>query len=198
MLTFAIEGRKRVKDQVMRIDTTYPTVHFTYTDASGQSRAVKTLEEETYPHYYNKAVGDPEGVVPQAESIELDFQEVKVNQAFAGPTVKEQHQIFQENQRGVSYDSLFGHYLRGASRIVVTDPYIRLFYQVRNFMEFLETVLKYKPIEDEVAVHLITTEDDCKGEQQKENFEKMKNSCDTAGIAFTWEFDETGTMHTRP
>ena len=64
-------------------------------------------------------------------------------------------------------------------------------------MEFLETVLKYKPIEDEVAVHLITTEDDCKGEQQKENFEKMKNSCDTAGIAFTWEFDETGTMHTR-
>ena len=197
MLTFAIEGRKRVKDQVMRIDTTYPTVHFTYTDASGQSRAVKTLEEETYPHYYNKAEGDPEGVVPQAESIELDFPEVKVNQAFAGPTVKEQHLTFQENQRGVSYDTLFGHYLSGASRIVLTDPYIRLFYQIRNFMELLETVLKYKPIEDEVAVHLITTEDDFKGEQQKEHLEKIKESCDSAGIAFTWEFDKTGTIHAR-
>ena len=198
MLTFAIEGRKRVKDQVMRIDTTYPTVHFTYTDASGQSRTVKTLEEETYPHYYNQTVGEPEGEVPQAESIELDFPEVTVKQtSFAGPTVKEQHLTFQENQRGVSYDTLFGHYLSGASRIVVTDPYIRLFYQVRNFMEFLETVLKYKPIEDEVAVHLITTEDDFKGEQQKENFEKIKESCDTAGIAFTWEFDGTGTIHAR-
>jgi len=198
MLTFAIEGRKRVKDQVMRIDTTYPTVHFTYTDASGQSRTVKTLEEETYPHYYNQTVGEPEGEVPQAESIELDFPEVTVKQtSFAGPTVKEQHLTFQENQRGVSYDTLFGHYLSGASRIVVTDPYIRLFYQVRNFMEFLETVLKYKPIEDEVAVHLITTEDDFKGEQQKENFEKIKESCDTAGIAFTWEFDGTGTIQAR-
>ena len=198
MLAFAIEGRKRVKDQVMRIDTTYPTVHFTYTDASGQSRTVKTLEEETYPHYYNQTVGEPEGEVPQAESIELDFPEVTVKQtSFAGPTVKEQHLTFQENQRGVSYDTLFGHYLSGASRIVVTDPYIRLFYQVRNFMEFLETVLKYKPIEDEVAVHLITTEDDFKGEQQKENFEKIKESCDTAGIAFTWEFDGTGTIHAR-
>jgi len=188
MLAFAIEGRKRVKDQVMRIDTTYPTVHFAYTDVFGQSRTVKTLEEETYPHYYNKTVGEPDDVIPQAESIELDFPKA---------TIKGQHLTFQENQRGVSYDTLFGHYLSGAGRIVVTDPYIRLFYQVRNFMEFLETVLKYKPIEDEVAVHLITTEDDFKGEQQKENFEKIKESCDTAGIAFTWEFDGTGTIQAR-
>ena len=188
MLAFAIEGRKRVKDQVMRIDTTYPTVHFAYTDVFGQSRTVKTLEEETYPHYYNKTVGEPEGLVLQAESIDLDFPKA---------TIKGQHLTFQENQRGVSYDTLFGHYLSGAGRIVVTDPYIRLFYQVRNFMEFLETVLKFKPIEDEVAVHLITTEDDFKGEQQKENFEKIKESCDTAGIAFTWEFDKTGTIHAR-
>ena len=198
LLKFAIEGRKRVKDQLMRIDTTYPNVHFSYTDASGQSRTVKTLEEETYPHYYYKSAGKPESEVSQAETIKLDFPEVTVNQAsFADPTVKEQHLTFQENQRGVSYDILFGHYLSGANRIVVTDPYIRLFYQVRNFMEFLETVLKYKPIEDEVAVHLITTEDDFKGEQQKENFEKIKESCDSAGIAFTWEFDGTGTIHAR-
>ncbi len=49
LLKFSIEGRKRVKDQLMRIDSTYPKVHFAYTDASGQSRTVTTLEEETYP-----------------------------------------------------------------------------------------------------------------------------------------------------
>ena len=40
---------------------------------------------------------------------------------------------------------LLGPYLRGASRITITDPYIRLFYQIRNLMEFLETVVKHKP-----------------------------------------------------
>ena len=113
------------------------------------------------------------------------------------PTVKEQHLTFQENQRGISFDTLIGPYLRGASKITITDPYIRLFYQVRNLMEFLETILKQKPKDEEVAVHLITTEDEFKGEQQKENFQKIKESCGSVGIDFTWEFDETGTIHAR-
>jgi Phospholipase D-like domain at C-terminus of MIT len=51
--------------------------------------------------------------------------------------------------------------------ICCSRNYIRIFYQVRNFMEFIETVVKHKPMEEEVAVHLITTEDEFKGEQQK-------------------------------
>jgi len=48
VLRFAIEGRKRVKDQLMRIDTTYSHVNFSYSDAAGKPRAVTTLEEEEY------------------------------------------------------------------------------------------------------------------------------------------------------
>ncbi len=199
LLKFSIEGRRRVKDQLMRIDSTYAKVHFAYTDASGQSKIVKTLEEETYPHFYNNTIGEGDGKPHQVESRELDFPEHSgAVVASVTPTVKkEQHLTFQENQRGISYDSLFGSYLSGANRIVITDPYIRLFYQVRNFMEFLETVVKHKPMEEEVAVHLITTEDDFKSEQQKENLEKIKESCSAAGIDFTWEFDGAGTIHAR-
>ncbi len=200
LLQFSIEGRKRVKDQLMRIDSTYPKVHFAYTDVSGQSRTVTTLEEEAYPHLYNEMIGDGDGdgKVAQVESGELDFPESSSNAvSLALLVVKEQHLTFQENQRGVSYDSLFGSYLSGASRIVLTDPYIRLFYQVRNLMEFIETVVKHKPMEEEVAVHVITTEDDFKGDQQKEYFEKIEESCIAAGIAFTWEFDGTATIHAR-
>ncbi len=200
LLQFSIEGRKRVKDQLMRIDSTYPKVHFAYTDVSGQSRTVTTLEEEAYPHLYNEMIGDGDGdgKVAQVESGELDFPESSSNAvSLALLVVKEQHLTFQENQRGVSYDSLFGSYLSGASRIVLTDPYIRLFYQVRNLMEFIETVVKNKPMEEEVAVHVITTEDDFKGDQQKEYFEKIEESCIAAGIAFTWEFDGTATIHAR-
>jgi ATP-dependent Lon protease len=199
LLKFSIEGRKRVKDQLMRIDSTYPKVHFAYTDASGQSRTVKTLEEEAYPHFYNKMTDAGDGNLPQVESRELDFTEVSgaVVASVAAPTVKEGHLTFQENQRGVSYDSLFGSYLSGASRIVLTDPYIRIFYQVRNLMEFIETLVKHKPMEEEVAVHLITTADEFKGDQQQEYFEKIQESGIAAGITFTWEFDGTGTIHAR-
>ena len=198
LLKFAIEGRKRVKDQLMRIDSTYANVRFSYLDASDKPKPITTLEEEEYPHYYRKTVGEAEDGTLEPESGSQEAQTDPPGDPIAGePTVKEQHLTFQENQRGISFDTLIGPYLRGASKITITDPYIRLFYQVRNLMEFLETIVKHKPKDEEVAVHLITTEDEFKGEQQKENFEKIKESCGSVGIDFTWEFDGTGTIHAR-
>jgi ATP-dependent Lon protease len=40
-------------------------------------------------------------------------------------------------------------------------------------------------------------EDEFKGEQQKEHFEKIKESSAAVGIDFSWEFDSTGTIHAR-
>lgn len=56
ILELAIEGRKRVKDQLLRIDTTYPDVKFGYTRLSDQSEVqVQTAEEKSFPqHYYKK------------------------------------------------------------------------------------------------------------------------------------------------
>ena len=56
LLRFAIEGRKRVKDQLMRIDSTYGNVRFSYLDSGGQTKHVSALEEEEYPHYYHKTI----------------------------------------------------------------------------------------------------------------------------------------------
>lgn len=92
---------------------------------------------------------------------------------------------------------LFGEYLRGVSKITITDPYIRLFYQILNLMEFIEIALKFKAQDEEIAIHLITSEDDFKADQQKESLDKIKDSCAAIGIQFTWEFDETGTIHAR-
>ena len=72
-----------------------------------------------------------------------------------------------------------------------------MYYQTRNFMEFLETVVKHKAAEEEVAVHLVTTEDEFKGDQQKQNFEKIQESCRAVGVDFTWHFDTTGSLHAR-
>jgi ATP-dependent Lon protease len=199
LLRFAIEGRKRVKDQLMRIDSTYGNVHFSYLDSNSTSYQVTTLEEREYPNYYHKAIAVADGeslAIPEIE-LETISTVLKAPPEHQEIQLKETHLTFQENQKGISFDTLLGPYLKGAANIIVTDPYVRLFYQMRNFMEFLETVVKHKSQEDEVAVHLVTTEDEFKHEQQLENLEKMKESASFIGINFTWEFDTSGTIHAR-
>ena len=196
ILRFAIEGRKRVKDQLHRLDSTYERVHFSYADASGQNKAVTTLEEEEYPAYYHKTILEENANSVPVQASLLTAQ-TPAPEPLPEPALKEKHLTFQENQKGITYDLLFGDYLKGATQITITDPYIRLFYQMRNFMEFLETLVKQKPVEAEICVHLITIEDEFKGEQQKENFEKIKESAQAIGINFSWDFDSSNTLHAR-
>lgn len=56
LLEFSVEGRKRIKDQLMRIDNTYPDVTFKYVASEGgKEAAIQTAEEKQYPqHYYKK------------------------------------------------------------------------------------------------------------------------------------------------
>jgi ATP-dependent Lon protease len=209
VLRSAIEGRKRVKDQLLRIDSTYPAVRFVYSTNDGQEKSVRTLEEEEYPNSYHRKVtteSTPDDWVAQATELPAAPPSVAVvnpSVGVAAPStgalaqLKEAHLVFQENQRGVSFDKLFGAYLARASRITITDPYLRLFHQQRNLMDLLETISKQAGSEDEVAVHVVTVEDEFNGDRQTENFQKMADACTGIGIQFTWEYDKTGTKHDR-
>ena len=183
LLKLAIEGRKRVKDQLLRIDSTYPKVNFSYQDQLGKNYHIKTLEEKEYPtHYYQQQ--------KEENSLQNDFVEETTE-------LKENHLTFFENQRGISFDSLIIPYLRNAKTITLTDPYLRIFYQVKNLMELLESIIRAKSTEEEINFHLITALDEFKGEQQVQYFEQIEESCITAGLNFTWEFDGTNTIHAR-
>lgn len=198
VLKFAIEGRKRVKDQLMRIDSTYQETKFYYEDKEGTKHWVTTLEEDEYPHYYHKTVAngndEQDEIIPAVDKVSdnTSAERDKVVQE-----LKEQHLSFKENQKGITYDSLFGAYLKGATEITITDPYIRIFFQARNLMEFIETVIDNKAVEDTVNLHLITIADDRTPESQLEFFEQIQHSAQTAGVVFTWEFDTTETIHAR-
>ena len=193
VLRFAIEGRKRIKMQLMRIDHTYAQVSFGYTKLEdGKTYIVRTLEEKEYPQYFELNHED------NADSERTESDSAKFQQEEPPPEeLKEQHLTFQENQRGVSFDKLLGPYLKGVGKITITDPYIRLFFQARNLMELLETIGAQKPDEDEIKIHLVTVQDEFKGPQQIEYFEKMQESCAPIGIHFSWEFDENNSIHAR-
>ena len=191
LLRFAIEGRKRVKDQLMRIDPTYTAVRFGYRRDGGQGSVtlVKTLEEEQYAKfYYQGNVPTPETptAVETTEESELLTSEPQPG-----------HRVIKENQRGISYDDLFGAYLRGAKRIEITDPYLRAFYQVRNLMELMETIVKFKDADHEVEVHVVTVQDEFNEESQVEYFQQIQKACTTVGIHFSMAFDPIGKIHAR-
>jgi len=196
ILRFAIEGRKRIKDQLLRIDQTYETVRFGFTRVGQkESTLVQTIEERQYPQHYHQ---DRPGEMEEEEPPNVQEEGELSNGSPSNARIpKEQHLVFQENQRGVSYDGLFGPYLKGAAKITITDPYIRLFYQARNLIEFLETVAKLKSDDEEIEVHLLTVEDEFKGDRQKEYLMQMQESIWGAGIRFDWEFDETNSLHAR-
>ncbi|NEX15937.1 MAG: BREX system Lon protease-like protein BrxL [Halochromatium sp.] len=200
LLRFSMEGRKRVKDQLMRIDPTYADVAFHYSDTQGTEKAVTTLEEVEYPHHYHRTIAEAEpdvGGRPTLAELGADASQETQGAADEADGPKEAHLTFIENQKGVSYDRLFGPYVRGASRITVTDPYIRLFYQVRNLMEFVETVVRQKEPGEQVSIMLVTVEDDFRGEQQRDNLDKIKDACDAIDINFDWEFDQSKSIHAR-
>ncbi len=210
ILRVAIEGRKRVKDQLLRIDSTYPAVRFSYQSKGDQEKSVQTLEEDEYPNQYHRrlpitdgdqqpgAVSFDPAATPDAASPSTDTQDAETKPAVASEQCpKEQHLVFQENQRGVSFDALFGKYLAGAKRIVITDPYVRMFHQLRNLMELMETISKVKDADEEVAVHAVTVEDEFNGDRQSENLQKIADACQNVGIQFTWAYDISGTKHDR-
>ncbi len=170
---------------------------------------MRTLEEDEYPNQYRRRLATevaslelPIGGIESSPSADATMS----NEMLAGirsvpavnePVAKERHVVFQENQRGVSFDELFGPYLAGAKRIIITDPYLRMFHQLRNLMELMETISKQLGSEDEVAVHVVTVEDELNGERQTESLRKIADACAGVGIQFTWVYDISKTKHDR-
>ena len=206
ILHLAMEGRKRVKDQLLRIDSTYPDTDFSFTGRDGRKVSVTTLEQTEYPdHYHKRAPGHEEPTA--SEGISPTTSAPTAPAAPAAPAApggkavplvpREGHRVFNENQKGVTFADLFWPWVAGAKKIVITDPYIRMFHQIRNVMEFVEMIAVRKAPEDEVSVHLVTCLDETYPEKQQSNLMAVEAAGAAAGISFSWEFDGTNTIHAR-
>ncbi len=192
LLIFAMEGRKRVKDQLMRIDSTYNEVDFSYTDMDNIKKDITTLEEKAYPDIYHpNSTKEPSTAEEKIEEIPNTEKETTTK------VFEEGHKQYDENQTNVSYDMLFAEYLTGAKRIILTDPYIRLYYQFRNLMEFIETIIKANNLDERIDLEVITSRDDFKSESQEENFEAISKEANCAGINLTWKIENANTIHAR-
>jgi ATP-dependent Lon protease len=195
ILKFAIEGRKRIKDQLMRIDNTYSSVRFCYVDNETKKETyVKTLEEEQYPQHYKSTYQE---TTSTGEIEETAHVAIQPQQNIVEAKLNEGNFVFAENQRGVSFDKLIGPYIKDAKSIVITDPYIRLYYQARNLMEVIETIVKQKADDEEVEVTLITVADEIDPETQNEFLAKIRDNSSPVGVSFDWKFEDAKSIHAR-
>ena len=215
LLTFVMEGRKRVKDNLMRIDSTYDPVDFWFEDLeSGEKTYVQTLEEKEYPDIYwsvrsaecrvrseNNSDSSEASLTLRQKSGSRnvsgasDKSELSTDSCvnFVKPVehdsgAREGCMTVSENQTGIDYEKLFAKHLKGAKEILIVDPFIRKFHQARNMMDLLSVILKGKAREDEVTVKLRTAKDEFDPAAQEKYFEQIAEAYAPEGIAFAWEY----------
>lgn len=144
---------------------------------------------ESHGNEKSQAIAAPNSKVPSTSSKPLTNK---------NPNPKPMHLTLRENQRGVSYEKLFGAYLEGAHEIEIIDPYVRTFHQCRNVMELLEVVVRhFKYDAPSIKVYLITAPDEYPDSKQEDYLERIKDSMMPLGLDFTWKIDESGALHAR-
>jgi ATP-dependent Lon protease len=224
LLTFAMEGRKRVYNQLIRIDETFDTRRFSYTVIeTSEKKSVITLEERTYPQLTRREsgqdtettqttekdntqkgntqdgnaakTGTSEGVA-LSENTVLEPRPVDY-QTESTPRVQPGTQrLIAENETGVSYRNLFADCLAGATQIDVVDPYIRNFHQVKNLFEFLEMVMQLQDVGDEATVTLTTSSGDFDTDQQN-LLDQVRESFAATAVNFSYTISDDKSLHAR-
>ena len=199
LVDFAAESRKRVKDQLYIIDETFKAepAYFEYTDMkSGRQVYIQTMEQiENNIPLVKKNETDripseparPTNTVSISHVSETPQTEVTSAGSELQTCVKE----IRENQKGISFKKLFADYLKGSRKITITDPFIRLYYQVDNLLEFLNVVKEVTADQTDVKIHLSTQNDEEKIPEMIDIFDEITDDLAASGIEFTYDFDAT-------
>jgi ATP-dependent Lon protease len=202
LLAFAMEARRRVREHILRIDDTFKRHDFIYQPVGGgKAVTVLTPEELQYPTFAGPRIqpaAGSDGTQPSQDSDKpgAPLPIPKPDQVSA-TEAKPGHLVVAENSKGFSFRRLFATHLRGARQIKLVDPYIRAFWQVRNFMEFVQLVHELTPEGEETAVTLITQSDPERCVEQDENLQKIQDSCGGSRVRVEYEYDKSDAIHAR-
>jgi len=198
----ALELRQRVRDELCKMDREYVPITFiskipdefqrlhnlvcysdpdiTSDDSADQSEAELIFSSNDYenPSPDTDTVDQSPDKVSEPPAVEKNLDEL---------IAKTIH--IQEGETGYSYQKLFGPYLKGAKKIYMVDPYIRLEYQIRNFISFVDII---DTSAGQVELKLITSAEDAYQEKiLEQKFKEIAANLEQHGILFTFEFDQT-------
>ena len=206
LIDFAAEARKRVKDQLYIIDSSFcaEPAKFEYSWLpTGELVKVETLENLENNH--RCCMDQPDEVEESEPSVESHKPtNVQTNDSndkvleIVGTGIRRlrprTRQLVsttisvRENQGGVTYKGLFGDYLKDAKDIKLTDPFIRQPYQIDNLVDFIAMVREVTT-QDSIRIHVSTqNEDDEKVAEVIDIFNDLADELQPVGIDFTYDF----------
>jgi ATP-dependent Lon protease len=149
----ATELRQRIRDELCKLDREYlpKTIHSKYPDEFQKNHEL--------PVYYDvdeRGTKISKGAKVVAQEIQKPANEgidLSIDRTPRETTIK-----IKNGDTGYSYENLFHSYLKNAKKIRVVDPYIRMEFQIKNFLSFCEMLV---PRGGSIEIHLITqTESD--------------------------------------
>jgi ATP-dependent Lon protease len=210
-LAYAIEGRRRVKEQMnkRKPDDEFANIRLSFINAQGKEIVVDCPEtmgaeatinpqkpgvnidppEESKIHASGTKIVEP--VETSASSQNPQAADVVTEPAM--PELKEQHYTITYDSTGHSYESIILPYLIGAKLVVIEDPYIRATHQVQNFIRFCEAILKQPTVK---KIQLITNYGDQTNLQEMaERLQDLKQSLLEFDVELDIKVDEN--LHDR-
>jgi len=193
LVDFAAESRKRVKDQLYVIDETFRAepAKFEYLCVkTGDKKIVKTLEQienDFIPVHERGQETEPE--IPTMPTEETESEKPSTPTAEKSKKrLASKYVEIRANQKNVSYAKLFGDYFETATHIVITDPYIRMHFQIDNLVELMQTIRDCCQAE-EISIELHTQNDDENIPEMIDTFDDLAAELENYGVEFTYFFD---------
>lgn len=189
IIDYAAECRKRVKDQIYIIDETFVEqgiAQFEYVKPNGQKVVVETLERLENPDIMAN-FGN--------EATEENIDTTNASAVTSSIPIKEEPKLsskfieVRENQRGISYKSLFADYMRSAKKMTIVDPYIRATFQIDNLVDLIRTFVESAKETEGLQIELHTYENDEKLPALIDNLDQIQDDLTKYGIEFTYAFD---------
>jgi ATP-dependent Lon protease len=201
LIDYATECRKRVKDQLYIIDETFRNepAKFEYTNLkNGQAISIETLERLNFATAERNRKGQnenfsidtttssipeisPQNDVASQTTLPINQQTEKIE------ILKEKEINLRSGQTGYSYANLFAAYLKKAKQITIEDPYIRKFWQIRNFAEFMTMLIETRDV-DGLKVHLVTNSEEYDRKEIQDALIEIQGETEPLGLEFTYEF----------
>ncbi len=161
----AVRMRQQIRDEMAKIDQEFKWV------------TIKSEKPDEFQISHPEERPDPQ--------IEKERQMIDVLSIDRKP--EEKTIDISEGQSGVSYEKLFLPCLQGARHVKVCDPYIRLQYQIFNFISFCEIL---DTTNGPVQLELLTGYDEYSESETREKLDQLKKGLSNNNIEFNYELNE--------
>ncbi len=189
--TYAIEGRRRVKEQLnkRKKDDEFANIDLGFTNFEGKEQIVYCPESKGVAAVVAPREGKEDRESFTEDEPEITGEEIiaqKPLESVAEVEAKEKEIRIFHGDRGYSFRTLFLPYLKGAKAVKIEDPYIRLPHQVTNFLRFCEVCVEAGTVE---SIQLTTAYDDeFKKQEVESSLITIKDSLAEHGIELRFSF----------